>query len=165
MAPANLGAPRAVAAVLVLLCLSLAAAQVTGCSGEPTQPEGDFLEIRGQRVTLEITRTREEQTRGLSHRQSLPWNHGMLFEYDSPGFPLFWMKDMHFDIDIVWIRDSRIVDISPEVPHVPPGDPIPQVRPSQLTDTVLEIPAGYAAAHGWRPGDRVHLVRGRDARR
>jgi hypothetical protein len=81
----------------------------------------------------------------------------MLFPYEQPGFLPFWMKDMRFAIDIIWIRDGRIVDVAHSVPFDPEG-PGPTVRPRELADSVLEVPAGYAAAQGWRRGDRVEVV-------
>ena len=126
------------------------------CEAEPAPKPGPSITIKNQRVELLLARTREEQSKGLGGRDSLAWDHGMLFQYPAPGFPGFWMKDMRFDIDIVWIRDNRIVDISHRVKHSPVG-PGPTIQPRELTDTVLEVPAGYAQSHGWRAGDRVHL--------
>lgn len=119
------------------------------------------MTIRHQRVELLLTRTRAEQAKGLGGRDSLSWDHGMLFRYPEPGFPGFWMKDMRFDIDIVWIRDGRIVDISHRVRHSPDG-PGRTIRPRALADTVLEVPAGYAQAHSWSEGNRVSFDPGKE---
>jgi uncharacterized protein len=78
----------------------------------------------------------------------------MLFPYDRPAFYAFWMKGMRFSIDIVWIRGDRIVDIDSNVPFEPGGNG-PTLRADSLVDSVLEVPAGYAFAMGWRIGDRV----------
>jgi len=70
------------------------------------------------------------------------------------------MLRMHFPIDILWIRDDRLVGVTPRIPPPPPGTPRDQLRryrPAELVDTVLEVPAGFAEAHGWRRGDRVEL--------
>ena len=142
---------RAWAAVSIAFC-AIACAKADG-SEEPRAT------IRGQTVTLEIARTRAEQSMGLGNRDSLDWGRGMLFVYDDPGFFTFWMKRMRFDIDIVWIREGRIVGIAPSVPY-PRDDPSrpATVRPPELVDMVLEVPAGFSAAHGWRRGDRVTLA-------
>lgn len=116
----------------------------------------DFVAIRGRRVSIELAETPEQQQRGLGERDALAWDHGMLFLYDDPGFYAFWMKGMRFDIDIVWLREGRIVDVSHRVQHVP-GSNGPTVRPRELADAVLEVPAGYAEAHGWRPGDAARI--------
>jgi len=145
-----------------LALLVVAAGLLLGCepSGaepgpEASQPEG-WATIRGERVALELAITQPEQVLGLGRRDSLDWGHGMLFLYEEPRFHRFWMKDMRFDIDIVWIRGDRIVDVSHRVRHEPGGTG-DQVSPRELADKVLEVPAGFAAARGWRPGHRVEV--------
>ena len=114
--------------------------------------------IRQQLIEVELARSREEQARGLSERDSLAWGRGMLFPYEQPAFVSFWMKGMRFDIDIVWIRENHIVGIAEWVPHPPSSEGTPVSVPSpELIDTVLEVPAGYAQAHGWSRGDRVRV--------
>ncbi|MBW2272729.1 MAG: DUF192 domain-containing protein [Deltaproteobacteria bacterium] len=144
---------------LAALLLVLASNALPACSGGEGAPAEPSLRIRGQRVWLEIVRTRAEQSRGLGYRDSLAWDRGMLFPYDDrPDFHAFWMKGMRFDIDIVWIRDGRVIDIAHRVPHPAPDDPTgtgSTVRPRELSDRVLEVPAGYAGAHGWQVGDPV----------
>jgi len=150
--------PRRLGFALLIVAIGLALAcdrPLTTATPDADAPDG-WITIRGQRVALELAVTPAEQQLGLGRRDALPWDRGMLFLYREPGFPRFWMKDMRFDIDIVWIRDDRVVDISHGVPHVPGGNG-PIVAPIELTDKVLEVNAGYAAAHGWRPGQRVAL--------
>ena len=154
-------ATRAVPALRAALVLALLAPALQACGDSESEPVGPSLQIRGQRVALEVVRTPDEQRRGLGYRDSLAWDHGMLFPYDGrPDFHAFWMRGMRFDIDIVWIRKGRIVDIAHRVPHPGPEDPTgngPTVRPREMSDRVLEVPAGYAQAHGWRIGDPVHF--------
>ena len=127
-----------------------------GCSADSGIADEPTVTIRDRVVTLEIAKTQAEQNQGLSDRSSLDWHRGMLFVYDDADFRSFWMKRMHFDIDIVWIREGRIVDIAAFVPY-PRENPMrpATLRSPELTDMVLEVPAGYAQTHGWRRGDRV----------
>jgi uncharacterized membrane protein (UPF0127 family) len=153
-------ARRAIGSALALaLACAISFALACGRAGgaDADAPEA-WMTINGQRVALELSITPAQQQLGLGRRDGLAWNHGMLFLYERPGFPRFWMKDMRFDIDIVWIRDGRVVDISHRVPHVPGGNG-PTVQPSELADSVLEVPAGYAQAHGWRAGQTTLLER------
>ena len=146
-----------------LLAWGLAAGLACGSGLSPAT--GPTATIRDRVVALEIARTDAEQVQGLSDRKSLDWHSGMLFVYDEADFRSFWMLRMHFDIDIVWIRDGRIVGIARFVPH--PRDPSETpatVRSPELADAVLEVPAGYAQAHGWRRGDPVNLDLGDPAR-
>ncbi len=131
---------------------------LTACGApvEPTSQSGEHVTILGQRVEVVLARSKAEQSLGLGRRDGLAWDSGMLFLYDRAGFYSFWMKEMRFDIDIVWIRDDRIVDISHGVRH-DPGGTGDKVRPRELVNAVLEVPAGYAASHGWRPGTHVEL--------
>jgi uncharacterized membrane protein (UPF0127 family) len=126
-------------------------------SGQETEALPDaWIGIGRQKLAVELALSPAEQQLGLAERDSLAWGRGMIFRYPKPAFPRFWMKGMRFDIDIVWIRGDRIVDISHRVPHVP-GENGPTVTSRELTDLVLEVPAGYAQANGWRRGMRVEL--------
>jgi hypothetical protein len=123
-------------------------------------PEG-WVEIRGRRIAVEIAQEPAVQAKGLGARDGLAWDHGMYFVYDQPAFYAFWMKGMRFSIDIVWLREGRIVDLDVNVPFEPGGNG-PTLRPSSLVDAVLEVPAGYAVANGWSIGDRVAFERNGD---
>jgi len=109
--------------------------------------------INGQMINVSIARTEDEQAQGLSGRAPLASNEGMLFLFDKPDRIGFWMKDMNFSIDMIWIGpDRRILYIVPNAapetyPHVfvPPA-------PSAV---VLEVAANMASRLGWKPGDEV----------
>lgn len=107
-------------------------------------------------IDAEIADTPARKQRGLSGRASLPAGQGMLFVYEEPGLHGFWMPDMHFDIDILWIRAGRIVYIEADVPHAA-SEPLPVYRPREPADLVLELPAGTARRLGWRVGDAVQI--------
>ena len=142
----------ALALCLVLLVIT------TACRPQHTteDPSASEVQIRDARVQVEIVDTPKTQQRGLGYRDELPWNHGMLFLFERPKSANIWMKGMRFDIDIIWIRDGRIVDMRWRAPHQPQG-PLPTYRPKEIADRVLEVPAGYAEAHGWRVGDEVRF--------
>lgn len=140
----------------IVCCLLFAA----GCANPDSAT--DAITIRHQRVEVDVVETVAAKRLGLGKRDSLAWNRGMLFVYDAPGFPGIWMKDMQFDIDILWLRDRRLVDMVWRAPHAPPGDPgdrLPVYQPRELADMVLEVPAGYAQAHGWQIGDLAEIER------
>ena len=148
------------ARALVLLSASSILLSTIGCPiGGIDGPDRDaWLEIKGRRISVEIADTPEKQALGLGERDSLPWDHGMYFEYDQPAFYAFWMKGMRFSIDIVWLRKGRIVGFETNIPFEQGGNG-PTVRPRELIDAVLEVPAGYALASSWQIGDLVRLER------
>lgn len=113
------------------------------------------LSLNGTTVSVELVRTKAEQEKGLSGRNSLAPNHGMLFVFDHPDFYGFWMPDMQFSIDMIWIdQDGRIVDIASRVPP----ESYPHVfKPKAPALYVLEVVAGLAEKSGWHEGDQFTI--------
>lgn len=113
----------------------------------PTAIEGQrkVVRINDTSIEVDVVDTPETRAMGLSGRKTLPENTGMLFIFDSPIRDGFWMKDMRFAIDIVWIDEQyRIVDIDREVSP----DTFPQIFYSNsLVKYVLELPAGFTSQH------------------
>lgn len=138
--------------------LALAASLAVACAGEPESAASGYpsaeVTIGMHRVQVDVADTPERMARGLSGRPNLAEGRGMLFPYARPALHGFWMFDMRFDIDIVWIRADRIVDLTLGAPHDPPGE-LPVYRPSEPADLVLEVPAGTSQRLGWQVGDRV----------
>lgn len=102
-------------------------------------------------IALEIAKTPEEKIKGLSGRVSLPPNHGMIFVYEDKDIPEFWMKDMLFPLDILWIDEGIIVDIHENVPPPAKDTPDNQLEfysPKQPITLVLEVNAGVVKALG-----------------
>jgi uncharacterized protein len=108
---------------------------VPSISGSPTLSFGQTA------LSLEIADTEAERVQGLSGRESLPENTGLLFVYTEDSFPGIWMKDMRFPIDIAWLdKDFTLIDLEANV------DPATYPRvftPSQPARYVLETPAGF----------------------
>ena len=107
------------------------------------------------RVDAEVARSSEEQAKGLGGRSSLKKGWGMLFPYDGPGPRAFWMMGMLIPLDILWIRDGKIVAIEAKIPPPSPGKPLAVY--SHVADLVLEVPAGYAREMGIRMGQPVRV--------
>lgn len=110
-------------------------------------------------IEVEIADTDSLRQKGLSGRNSLSENSGMLFVFPKNSFPSFWMKDMNFSLDFIWISDSKVSQINENV------QPEPGKTDSQLTlysprspiDYVLEVNAGFVAKHNIKVGDAVTL--------
>ena len=107
-------------------------------------------------VNVEVARSHQAQARGLGGRSSLKKGTGMVFPYDGPGLRGIWMKGMLIPIDILWIREGRIVAIEAKVPP-PSSNGAPAVF-SHVADLVLEVPAGYAKEMGIRIGQSVRVT-------
>jgi uncharacterized membrane protein (UPF0127 family) len=94
---------------------------------------------------------------GLSGRDSLPPNTGMLFVFDPPRAESFWMHRMRFSIDIIWIRDGKVVGIDADAP-LPSGLTTPTFASPGTVSYVFEVPAGTAARDGITIGREVSIV-------
>ncbi|HSX40980.1 MAG TPA: DUF192 domain-containing protein [Candidatus Saccharimonadales bacterium] len=115
--------------------------------------------IDGHTFSLLVAKTNDEKQTGLSNRTSLDKNTGMLFPFGTASYVTFWMKQMRFPIDIIFIRNGKIVTIDKNAP--PPQDPnstdLPIYKPTQPADTVLEINAGLSDKDNFNIGDEVKL--------
>jgi uncharacterized membrane protein (UPF0127 family) len=108
------------------------------------------MTVGGKALIVELARTPMEKAQGLSGRAGLAEEAGMLFVFVPQVMPSFWMKDMKLSIDIIWIRDNRVVDISARLPYPPsPQAPasLPTYRPHEPIDFVLEVPEGWVDRH------------------
>lgn len=118
-----------------------------------------LVQIGSQQFTAELARTETEKATGLSNRTSLQPNQGMLFVFDQPTRPSFWMRQMLFDLDIIWIdQQLTIVEITRNVPAPKPGqtdEQLPQYQPKSDVLYVLEVPAGAAVLLG--QGEKVNI--------
>lgn len=117
------------------------------------------VRIRELVVPVELATTSTAQSRGLSGRPSLPEGTGMLFLFSTPARYRFWMPDMKFSIDIIWIgSDKKIKFIHRRLPPlVDKRKPI-FYQPPVAIASVLEMNAGFADAHGIQPGQNVSLL-------
>jgi hypothetical protein len=121
---------------------------------------GEVAHVRiGDRavITVEVARTEEEKIRGLSGRDGLAPGRGMLFVYEAPVRSAMWMSGMRFPLDILWIRDGRIVAVVKGAKPPAPGE-LPQTfTPSEAVHYVLEVSAGFADRHDIALDDPVHV--------
>ncbi|MDX1535781.1 MAG: DUF192 domain-containing protein, partial [Candidatus Spechtbacterales bacterium] len=75
--------------------------------------------------------------------------------FNRPGTYSFWMKEMNFPIDIIWIgEDMRVVDITK---NAKPESYPKRFSPSVLAQYVLEVVAGFSDEHGVEIGDSIKV--------
>lgn len=117
--------------------------------------------VGGVQVAAEIADDESERKKGLSGKTSLAENEGMLFIFpQSSSGVSFWMKDMHFPIDIIWIKDEEIVKIdknaSPEEGVA--DENLKHYWPEGEINYVLEVVAGFSDKNSVKVGDKVLLT-------
>jgi len=113
------------------------------------------ISVGDRKIEAEVVKSEEERALGLSGRDSLCDGCGMLFIFPQASFHGIWMKEMKFDIDILWINAGKIIGITRSVPAPGPGDGLPSYQPPQAIDVVLEVPSGWALKNGISVGDLV----------
>ena len=134
-------------------------------AAEPTVEAGDLdraeVVIGGVSFKAELAVDPNDRVKGLSGRASLKPMTGMLFVFEGPTVSSFWMKEMRFPLDFVWIGpDCTIVDITEEVPAPAPGTALEDLPTSSSAAPAaynFEINAGEAREYGLSVGDPVRI--------
>ncbi len=116
--------------------------------------------LAGKPLRVEIRKTSAEREKGLSDRENLCSDCGMLFVFDQTGIYTFWMRKMHFDIDILWLAGDEVVDITygAKAPLKEEFDAPRTTYQSKVpVDKVLEVNAGWVKENGVGVGDRMSV--------
>ncbi len=123
---------------------------------------GEFISLKiGETyIQAEVVRYADDMARGLGGRKKLSGDEGMLFVYPHETIPKFWMKNMNFPIDILWIRNGKIVDFSENIPVEPIGEKLPIYSPNAPITNVLEVNAGFVKKNSIQKGDQVDKLAG-----
>lgn len=104
------------------------------------------------RFTIELAATPAERAQGLMFRESMPADHGMLFDFQTEQRVAFWMKNTPLPLDMLFIKaDGTITQIAADTtPHSEVA--IPSKVPVRA---VLELNAGTAERLGIGVGAKV----------
>lgn len=119
------------------------------------------MEINGASLLVEVAASSDLRRLGLSGRDGLGENSGMLFVFDREDIYDFWMKDMKFPLDIIWIKNNKVADLEENVPSPLAGAPdasLPVYKPEAPADLVLEVKAGFAGKNQIKIGDEVKIL-------
>lgn len=135
----------------VLVCLGLVAGFFLWRSSYENKIEPNQISIRGHVFKTEIVSTDSEKQKGLGGRKSICIDCGMLFLFDKPGKYAFWMKDMQFALDILWLRDEKVVFMEKNISPSFSGT----IKPASEANQVLELNAGNVDKFGIVVGDSV----------
>ena len=122
---------------LIVFCLS-------GCvKADNTElADGDFASatIGHEVYSLEAAKSSEARAKGLSGRDQLDNNSGMLFIFDSYDYHSFWMKDTHFTLEIIWLDENfTVVDKKVMVVENDPANPVASYTPQSPASYAIEI--------------------------
>ncbi len=112
--------------------------------------------INGNTINIELADTEELREKGLSGRQKLESDQGLLLAFKTNGNWKIWMKDMNFPIDIVWINEQgKVVGLKENASPSSFPEIFSADQPSRY---VLELASGSVAKFGIKPGDEVNKL-------
>lgn len=117
------------------------------------------LKIGKHEFQVEVAKDDASRIRGLSGREYMAGDQGMLFIFDEAGNHGFWMKGMKFSLDILWIRDNRIVGITQNIPISNKLFP-PAYYPPEPAELVLELNAGTVSKYNLQVHDSIEINSG-----
>lgn len=122
----------------------------------PSLGEGQgIITLGGQTIYADLAENPAQQELGLGNRASLGAHQGMLFLFPNDDVHMFWMKDMSFSIDMIWMADDgTVIYIQP---NVAPSTYPSAFGPSSVSRYVLEVPANFAANNDITVGDKATL--------
>ena len=109
-------------------------------------------------IALEVARTPEQQRLGLMQRPELPPFRGMWFPFNRARRARFWMHNTLAPLDMVFLREGRVIHIESDVP-VCPDLPCPSYGPTEWADGVVELGAGEARRLGIGTGQPSPIQR------
>jgi len=128
------------------------------------------IQLGGQKLEVEVVNSAASITQGLSSREEIG-SDGMLFVFEKKLTPSFWMKEMKFDLDMIWLlaqKDDqtgqeiiKIVDIIKNVPAPDPGTSLkdlPRYSPNQPANMILEVESEKVAEWGLVIGDQLIVL-------
>jgi len=119
----------------------------------------------GTPITAELALDAASRARGVMFRDRMDEDQGMLFVFEREELSSFWMLNVRFPIDILWVdKDKRIVHIESDVPPCP-KEPCPSYPTSKPALYVLELKSGVAVAHKIKLYERLEFVLPRDRTR
>lgn len=145
-------APFKITVAVFVLILALTAAFVL--DKQENLPIKELI-VGGSQLTIEIADTLATQRQGLSGRDKLDFDRGMLFVYEDKQIRNYWMKDMKFPLDVLWITDDKVVGLQENIQFMQDRASVERFRSKQAVDKVLEVQAGWIAKNGVKIGDMV----------
>jgi uncharacterized protein len=113
----------------------------------------NIVKIKEASFKTELVSSDQKRQLGLSGRTELCLDCSMLFVFPREDFWGFWMKDMNFNLDIIWVNGNKIVDIAENVDK----NLKITLYPEYKADKVLELNSGTVKSKGFKTGDIVEI--------
>jgi len=119
------------------------------------------VKLGNETVKLEVAQSKKEIEDGLMYRTSMPETQGMVFLFHPTSHVAFWMYHTLIPLDMLFVKDGKIVKICKDVPPCknkdPEGKDCPVYPDRNLIEVseVIEVNGGFCDRHGVKEGDEV----------
>lgn len=128
----------------------------------PTNLSQTQIQVGESIFSVEVVDTATKRNKGLSGRESLATGSGMLFIFPETKVYQFWMKGMKFPLDMIFIREGKVVDVLKNIPN-PSAEQsdqsLPIYQPIVPIDMMLEVNSGTLDNNNINIGDGVYLLK------
>ena len=144
--------------IIGLLLVVIAAVVYYQFSMNKQMQTDNEITINDHAFFVETVSDPQAQQIGLTKYNSIKEDQGMLFIFEQPGDYGFWMKNMQFPIDILFINNDTIVTIVSNAEPAAADAENPTIYHADAPiDKVLEITAGLAEKYELKRGDKIQL--------
>lgn len=114
--------------------------------------------INGNKISLEVADNDYLREKGLMYRNSIGENQGMIFIFDRQDYVNFWMKNVKFPLDILFISGDKIAKIY-NMADVCRKDPCPFYPSKSKVSYTIELKGGFCRKNKIKTGQKVFLSR------
>lgn len=116
----------------------------------------DFT-IAEQNYIFEIVNSPASRILGLSGRQEIG-SDGLLFVFDNKDIHNIWMKEMTFNLDLIWVADGKVVDLTYGLLAPPENvrlEQLPVYSPSVPANILIEVEEGFIEKNRIKIGSQL----------
>lgn len=110
------------------------------------------VQLGTQSFKLEVASSTEDKAIGLSGRESLGKNEGMIFSSNESEEMCMWMKEMKFNLAIIWVDSKKVSHIEPDISPATYPEPY-----CHRADHVIEVNVADLRSSGLKVGDKINL--------
>ena len=124
----------------------------------PQLPKMITLQINDSIIRAEVAETSSQRSKGLGGREQMASDSGMLFVFEKSDKHAFWMKELKFPLDFIWIKDDLVADVLENIPQPAQNEPDSSLQiysSKSAVNKVLEVNAGTVKRLNIKSGDRV----------
>ena len=130
----------------------------SGCQEKKQVFETGYVYFNDEQFKVQLAVTTAQRNQGLSGQAGFDVGVvGMLFTFPSADERSFWMKEMLFPIDVIWLNQGRVIGMAQNVPILDKMGEITRFGSNGPADAVLELKEGFIAQKGVKIGDRFEL--------